>query len=417
MSDSIPQKEDTLLPLSGIRVIDLSRALAGPYCTALLADLGADVIKIETVTGGDSSRAWPPFDGDHSLYFDSTNRNKKSISLDLYSDAGRELLTGLLADADALVENFKPGTMEKMGLGAERLRAVNPRLIVSSITGYGTAGPWKDRAGLDQVIQAASGLTSVTGRSAEETYRVGIPIVDITTGMVSAFALVSALYARATGGTAQSVSTSLFETALGLSAFQGQTALTLDRAPQPQGNNHPTIAPYGAYATASDDIVVAVATESQWAAFCSVIGRTDLPKEPRFTTGRDRALHREELNELITRELSTRPAAAWIEELNGVGIPSGPVFDYLQAVNSDQARALGLIAETRRSDGSELRVLRGPVSIDQAPTPVRQAPPALGEHSREILSGMGLDNEQIDRLMAEGIVREPAVLAPSGATA
>ncbi|MFI8410944.1 CaiB/BaiF CoA transferase family protein [Paeniglutamicibacter gangotriensis] len=406
-----------MLPLSGIRVIDLSRALAGPYCTALLADMGADVIKIETVTGGDSSRSWPPFDGNHSLYFDSTNRNKKSFSLDLYSESGRQLLAELLADADALVENFKPGTMEKMGLGAERLRAINPRLIVSSITGYGTAGPWKDRAGLDQVIQAASGLTSVTGKSTEETYRVGIPVIDITTGMVSAFALVSALYARAQGREAQNVSTSLFETALGLSAFQGQTALSLDRAPEPQGNNHPTIAPYGAYATASDDIVVAVATQSQWVAFCSVIGRTDLADEPRFITGRDRAVHREELNALVTQALSTRPAADWIEDLNAVGIPSGPVFDYLQAVNSDQAHALGLIAETQRVDGTNLRILRGPISIDNAPTPVRQAPPALGEHSREILSGMGLDNEQIDRLMAEGIVREPAVLATSGATA
>lgn len=406
-----------MLPLSGIRIIDLSRALAGPYCTALLADMGADVIKIETVTGGDSSRSWPPFDGNHSLYFDSTNRNKKSFSLDLYSESGGQLLAELLADADALVENFKPGTMEKMGLGAERLRAINPRLIVSSITGYGTAGPWKDRAGLDQVIQAASGLTSVTGKSTEETYRVGIPVIDITTGMVSAFALVSALYARAQGREAQNVSTSLFETALGLSAFQGQTALSLDRAPEPQGNNHPTIAPYGAYATASDDIVVAVATQSQWVAFCSVIGRTDLADDPRFITGRDRAVHREELNALVTQALSTRPAADWIEDLNAVGIPSGPVFDYLQAVNSDQAHALGLIAETQRVDGTNLRILRGPISIDNAPTPVRQAPPALGEHSREILSGMGLDNEQIDRLMAEGIVREPAVLATSGATA
>lgn len=415
--DSPLPKEDTLLPLSGIRVIDLSRALAGPYCTALLADMGADVIKIETVTGGDSSRAWPPFDGNHSLYFDSTNRNKKSFSLDLYSDSGRQLLAELLAGADALVENFKPGTMEKMGLGHEQLRSINPRLIVSSITGYGTAGPWKDRAGLDQVIQAASGLTSVTGKNPEETYRVGIPLVDITTGMVSAFALVSALYARAQRGEAQNVSTSLFETALGLSAFQGQTALSLDRAPEPQGNNHPTIAPYGAYATASDDIVVAVGTESQWAAFCSVLGRTNLARDQRFSTGRDRALHREELNALITRELATRTAAEWIQDLNEMGIPSGPVFDYLQAMNSEQALALGLIAQTQRADGSSLRVLRGPISIDNTPTPVRQAPPVLGEHSREILTGMGLDNEQIDRLMAQGIVREPTALAPSGVRA
>lgn len=406
-----------MLPLSGIRVIDLSRALAGPYCTALLADMGADVIKIETVTGGDSSRAWPPFDGENSLYFDSTNRNKKSLSLDLYSENGRQLLADLLANADALVENFKPGTMEKMGLGPARLHDINPRLIVSSITGYGTAGPWKDRAGLDQVIQAASGLTSVTGKNQEETYRVGIPVIDITTGMVSAFALVSALYARVTGGEATHVSTSLFETALGLSAFQGQTALSLDRAPSPQGNNHPTIAPYGAFETGSDDIVVAVGTESQWGSFCSVLGLAGLHDDPRFVTGRDRATNRDDLNALITGKLGTRSADHWIDEFNEAGIPCGPVYDYLQSVNSEQAHALGLIAEIKRSDGSELRVLRGPISINNEPTPVRQAPPALGEHSREILSGMGLDDTQIDRLMAEGIVREPAVLAPSGATA
>lgn len=406
-----------MLPLSGIRVIDLSRALAGPYCTALLADMGAEVIKIETVTGGDSSRAWPPFEGNHSLYFDSTNRNKKSLSVDLYSGPGRKLLTDLLASADALVENFKPGTMDKMGFGTEILKTINPRLIVSSITGYGRQGPWKNRAGLDQVIQAASGLTSVTGKNQEETYRVGIPVIDIATGMVSAFALVSSLYARAQGGEAQNVSTSLFETALGLSAFQGQTALSLDRAPSPQGNNHPTIAPYGAFATGSDDIVVAVGTQSQWAMFCTVLGRNELSEDPRFTTGRDRSENREELNAIITRELATRPANQWIEGFNDAGIPCGPVYDYLQAVNSEQARALGLIAETKRSDGSNLRVLRGPISIGNAPTPVRQAPPALGEHSREILSGMGLDNEQIDLLMTKGIVREPAVLATSGASA
>ncbi|MFJ6415417.1 CaiB/BaiF CoA transferase family protein [Paeniglutamicibacter sp. NPDC091659] len=405
------------MPLNGIRVIDLSRALAGPYCTALLADMGAEVIKIETTSGGDSSRAWPPFQGDHSLYFDSTNRNKKSISVDLYSEEGRDLLDRLLADADALVENFKPGTMEKMGLGPDRLREINPRLVVSSITGYGAAGPWKDRAGLDQVIQAASGLTSVTGKNAEETYRVGIPLVDIATGMAAAFALVSALYSRLNGNGAARVSTSLFETALGLSAFQGQTALSLNRAPVPQGNNHPTIAPYGAYATATENIVVAVGTEAQWKVFCSILDRPELFNDPRFGTSRDRAINRDELNECILEVLVERPASEWIETINAVGIPCGPVLDYLKAVNSEQAQALKLIAETQRADGSRLRLLRGPISVDNEPTPVRQAPPALGEHSREILDSMGLSAEQIDLLVIEGIVREPKALSQSGVAA
>lgn len=404
-----------MLPLNGIRVIDLSRALAGPYCTALLADMGAEVIKIETISGGDSSRAWPPFQGENSLYFDSTNRSKKSISMDLYSVEGKELLDQLLAGADALVENFKLGTMEKMGLGPDRLREINPNLVVSSITGYGMAGPWKDRAGLDQVIQAVSGLTSVTGKNAEETYRVGIPLVDITTGMTAAFALVSALYSRLNGNAATRVSTSLFETALGLSVFQGQTALSLDRAPEPQGNNHPTIAPYGSFATGTENIVIAVASEAQWKAFCSVLERPDFINDVRFATGKDRSINREVLNECILEVLATRPAGEWIETINAQGIPCGPVLNYLQALNSDQARALHLTSQMRRADGSELRIMRGPISIDQQPTPIRNAPPALGEHSREILDSMGLNAEQIEVLIAEGIIREPKILIESGA--
>jgi crotonobetainyl-CoA:carnitine CoA-transferase CaiB-like acyl-CoA transferase len=401
-----------MLPLHGIRIIDLSRALAGPYCTALLGDLGAEIIKVESIHGGDSSRSWPPFEGARSLYFDSTNRNKQSLALDLYSDAGKEVLARLLAGADALVENFKPGTMEKMGLAPERLRAINPELVTASITGYGDAGPLRDRPGLDQVLQAVSGLTSVTGRDAENTFRVGVPIIDISSGMVAALGLVTALLGRHRGQEPNRVSTSLFETALGLSAFQGQRAISLSEAPAPQANNHPTITPYGVYRTATESMVVAVGTETQWQAFCRQIGNAALADDPRFATSRDRTANRESLNAIVNDALETRPAGLWIEGLSAAGIPCGPINDYVQAIGSEQSKALGMVQEARRADGSEVRLLRGPLTIDAEPTPVTSAPPALGEHTERILASLGYDRSDIAALTEASVVRQSgAVLA------
>ena len=398
-------------PLEGIRVIDLSRALAGPYCTALLADMGAEVIKVESLNGGDTARAWPPFEGEHSLYFEAVNRNKRSICIDFYSAEGRDILDRLIAGADVLVENFKLGTLEKLGLTPEHLEELNPRLVVGSVNGFGITGPLKDDAGLDQVVQGMSGLMSVTGSSVDDTYRVGVPIVDITSGIVSAFGIVAALVGRANGHPSHHITTSLLETALGLSVFQGQRALSLGEDPAPQGNNHPTIAPYGTFTTATEPLNIAVGNQKQWNAFCGLIGIPDALDDPRFDTGAHRSANRDALKELIESALSTRPADEWVPIISQASIPCGPIYRYSQAFASPQVEALGLIRQQTRRDGTPLPLLRGPLSIDGEPSEISARPPLLGEHTADILREIGFADDDIDRLEDEGVLKtnaEPA---------
>jgi crotonobetainyl-CoA:carnitine CoA-transferase CaiB-like acyl-CoA transferase len=392
-------------PLEGIKVVDLSRALAGPYCTALLADMGAEVIKVESLNGGDTARQWPPFDGEHSLYFDALNRNKRSICIDFYSAEGREILNRLISGADVLVENFKLGTLEKLGLTKAHLEELNPRLVVSSVNGFGYTGPLKDDAGLDQVIQGMSGLMSVTGSSVDDVYRVGVPIVDITSGMICAFGIVAALVGRESGHPAHHMTTSLLETALGLSVFQGQRALSLGEDPAPQGNDHPTIAPYGAFATATEPLNIAVANDRQWRAFCDLIGIPEALYDPRFDTGAQRSADRDALKELIESALSTKPAAEWMPIIRHASIPCGPIYRYTQAFASPQVAALELIQQCTRRDGSALPLLRGPLSIDGVASEIRSVPPLLGQQTAEILREIGFADDDIDRLEADGVLK------------
>lgn len=395
-------------PLSGITVLDLSRALAGPYATSMLADMGATVIKVEGINGGDSSRSWPPFENEHSLYFDSVNRNKSSVALDFYSAEGKELLRSLADQADVLIENFRPGVLATIGLDPITLRVTNPGLVVASVSGFGTEGPLAATAGLDQVAQGMSGLMSVTGADAQNMFRFGVPIIDMSAGMVIAFGIASALTQRATTGVGIDVSTSLLETALSLSAFQGQRYLSNGELPVPQGNDHPVLAPYGVFKTADIQIIIAVGNDKQFGQLAQVIGDPALTGELRYASGRDRSINRKELAERLEALLDARPGLEWLDELRAAKIPCGPIHNFAQVFADPQVKAVDMVRNVQRSDGSELPLLRGPLSINGSPTQVSKAPPALGEDSRTVLENLGLDTSQIEGLIAAGIVNQTA---------
>lgn len=401
-------------PLDGIKVVDLSRALAGPYCTALLADMGAEIIKVESLNGGDTTRQWPPFDGQHSLYFDAVNRSKRSVCIDFYSAEGHGILERLIAHADVLVENFKLGTLDKLGLTASRLTELNPDLIVGSVNGFGLTGPLKDDAGLDQVVQGMSGLMSITGPGPGAAYRVGVPIVDITSGMICAFGIVSALVGRASGHPVGRVSTSLLETALSLSVFQGQRALSLGEVPVPQGNDHPTITPYGTFQTATEPLNIAVGNDKQWHAFCNLLGLPGVVGDPRFGTGAHRSSNRNELRTMIESALKTRPASEWVSLISRAGIPCGPIHDYTQAFASPQVTALEFVHQRQRRDGSALPMMRGPLTMDGVASEIHSLPPLLGEHTGQVLRELGFSDVEVHELvlsrrvlLADDAVQEP----------
>lgn len=398
------------LPLEEVVVMDLSRALAGPYCTALLGDLGADIIKVESAKGGDSTRTWPPFEDEHSLYFESTNRNKRSIAVDFYSEQGRQLLWDLAAEADVLVENFRPGVLAKMGLAPDQLREVNPGLIVASVSGFGTTGPLAQAAGLDQVAQGMSGLMSITGPDAESPTRVGVPVMDIYAGAFTAVSICAALAGRSGNDCrGHDVGTSLLEAGLAISAFQGQNYLSTGTVPVPQGNEHPVLSPYGVFHTADIPVIIAVGNQTHWKSFCTIIDAVELEDDPRFALGRYRSENRAELTGLIEQKLTNRPGLEWIEAFRSVGIPTGPIYNYAQAFEDPQVQALQMVQHTQRLDGSPLPLLRGPLNIDGEATGIRKTPPTLGEDTRAVLEELGLDEAQITGLIETGIVQETAV--------
>ena len=402
---ALPPESTRALPLAGITVLDLTRALAGPYATALLADLGATVTKVESVKGGDSTRGWPPFEGDHSLYYDSTNRGKSSIALDFYSAEGQALLRRLALASDVVVENFRPGVMADLGLDPASLIAEKPCLVVASVSGFGATGPLSQTAGLDQVAQGMSGLMSVTGPDAANVYRVGIPVIDIISGIFTAVGILASLVDRERTGTGHTVATSLLEAALAISVFQGQRYLSTGVVPEPQGNDHPVLAPYGVFATADIPIIIAVGNEKQWRELCELVGDATLADHPDLATGKLRTEHRGELKERLEALLVGRPGSEWVELFRAARIPTGPIYNYAQVFEDAQVKHLDMVQHVTRADGSDLPLLRGPVSIDGVAPRIRKAPPALGQDTRDVLAGLGLSEDQVRGLVDAGIVR------------
>jgi len=399
-------------PLAGIRVVDCSTVLAGPYATMLLADLGADVVKVEPPEG-DATRGWgPPWVGEAdpatrtAAYFLAVNRNKRSIRLDLRQDAGRVVLRRLLAGADVLVENFRAGGLEKLGFGGEALAALNSRLVHLAITGYGPDAPEPGRPGYDFVIQAESGLMSITGvpdgRPGAGPMKVGVAVTDVLTGLNGAVAIVAALRARDATGAGQRIDLDLLGSTLAALVNQAQNAFVSGVAPGRLGNAHPNIVPYETFDSADGTIAVAVGSERQWPRFCRALGLPALADDPRFATNGDRVANRAELIPTLAARFAERPTADWLAELDAAEIPAGPIHDVAAAFASPWAA--GRTVELTHPVLGESAQVAPPFRLSVTPASIRTAPPLLGEQAAEILGELGYADADIDRLRGDGVI-------------
>ncbi|MEX2505140.1 MAG: CoA transferase [Egicoccus sp.] len=373
-------------PLAGIRVVDLSRALSGPYASLMLADAGAEVIKVERPGVGDDSRGWgPPFVGEddaESAYFLSVNRSKKSVVLDLKDDADLRRLRRLIVDADVLVENFRPGVMDRLGLGAEALEALNDRLVVLSITGFGEGGPDGQRSGFDQIIQGEAGLMGITGPVGGPPIRFGVPITDILSGMFGAYGVVAALHERERTGKGQRVATSLLSSAVAVHAYQGTRWTLAGEVPEPGGNRHPTIAPYGAFTCSDGWVNVAVGSEGLWERFAPLIG-IDVA-DPRYESNRERVANWDDLEAEINAVLVADTVDTWMSRFNDAGVPAGRIRTMDQVYGWEQLAHLGLVDHVEHPTVGELALPGAPIQWSRSGRRPAEAPPRLGEHTDEL---------------------------------
>lgn len=394
------------LPLEGIRVLDLSRALAGPFCTMMLGDMGADVVKVEMPKVGDEARHYgPPFQEGESSYFLSVNRNKRSITLNLKSEKGKEILRELVKRSDVLVENFRPGTMEDLGLGYESLKEIHPGLIYCAITGFGPKGPDAQRPGYDLIAQGMGGIMSVTGSPEGPPYRVGIAQADITAGMFAAYGIMVALFHRERTGEGERVETSLFQSQIAQLTFQAGRYFATGVSPKPQGNQHPLIAPYESFRTKDGHINIAVGNNALWATFCKVLGLESYEKDPRFETNPRRVENRGTLIDIIEERTSKFTSEELRRMLDEAGIPNGPVWSIGEALTAPQTLALGMVQELDHPRAGRIKVTGIPVSLSHSPGSLRLPPPVLGQHTQEVLTDLlGIPPDQVEELRAQGVI-------------
>lgn len=393
--------------LSNIRVVDFSRVLAGPYCTMLLADFGAEVIKIESLDG-DETRQWgPPWLEGESAYYLSVNRNKRSITLDLKNPKGQTIARRLSEKADVLVENFKVGSMARFGLDYESLSKTNPGLIYCSITGYGQSGPYQSLPGYDFIIQAEGGLMSITGPVDGTPYKVGVAIVDITAGMYASHAILAALHHRDKTGEGQFIDVSLFDSQLGWLTNVGQNYLVSEKPPERYGNAHANIVPYEIFETADGYLALGIGNDRQYQILCDAVNRPDLSADERFQTNPERVTHRRELIPLFQEIFLTYPTSKWISSLSKLGIPIGPINDIPSALSHPQAIARQMVQEVKRVDGFPMKLV-GPVAkLSNTPASIYAPPPRLGEQTREILEQeLHFSAQEIHDLNKQNVIRE-----------
>jgi crotonobetainyl-CoA:carnitine CoA-transferase CaiB-like acyl-CoA transferase len=390
-------------PLDRITVLDLTRVLSGPYCTMLLADMGARVIKIEQPGKGDDTRAWgPPFLEGESAYFLSINRNKESVTLDFKKPEGRAVLDGLIARSDVLVENFRPGTLTKIGLDYQSLRAQHPRLVYCSISGFGHTGPRSKEPGYDAVMQAEGGLMSITGAADGAPYRLGVAIADIVSGMFAAYGVAVALLARERTGRGQEVDMAMLDAVTALLTYQAGNFFASGKVPARLGNRHPSIVPYETFAASDGDFVLAVGNDDQWRRFCAVAG---LPEQERFATNRQRVTAYEEFRPFVADRLRTQPRQHWIDRLTTAGVPCGSVRNFAELFADPQLAAREMIAELEHSTIGPLKMLGVPVKLSDTPGSVRTPPPLLGQHTDAVLSrDLGYSADAIAGLRRQNVI-------------
>ena len=393
-------------PLDGVRVLDLSRVLSGPYCTMQLGDLGAEVIKVERPGAGDDTRAFaPPYQGDQAAYFLSVNRNKKSITLDMKRPQGKAVLWRLIEASDVLVENFRPGAMDRLGLGYAAVKARRPALGYCSISGFGDSGIYKDRPGYDVIVQGEAGMMDITGPRDGAPHKVGVAVADLVSGLCAAQGILAALLTRQATGLGQHVRISMYEAVAALLTFNASIYFATGQSPRRRGNEHPTIVPYETFEAKDGWINLGVANDDLWQRFCTAAGEDELRADPRFAKASDRVRNRDVLVPMLRDIIKRRARDEWLRRLDQAGVPSGAIRTVGEVCEGEALKARAMVAEMRHPSAGVVKSIKNPMHLSATPLDAYAPPPALGQHTREILTGLlGYTAREVDDLARDGVI-------------
>ena len=390
--------------LEHIKIVDLTRTLAGPFCTMMLGDMGADIIKIEEPERGDETRGWTPFWNGESTQFVSFNRNKRSLSVNLKEPEGIQVVQSLARDADVMIESFRAGALDRMGLGYDAIKDLNPDIIYCSISGYGRTGPLAEKPGYDLLIQAYSGLMNLTGDPEGMPMRVGFSLVDLFTGMMAYGSIMTALYHREQTGQGQWVEAALLDGQVSALSYHAAAYLATQVEPRRMGSGHPSLVPYQSFPAADGFFIVGVANQGLWQRFCNALERPDLMEDPRFVTNDDRVAHRAECIETLCNIFRAKPVAHWVELISDAGVPCGPINRVSEVVQDPQVLARSMMVDIPHPKVPDLRVTGSPLKLSETPPSVRHHPPLLGQHNEEVLLELGYDSSKIAHLREKGVI-------------